>query len=398
VTIVTGELILGEMFMLTGIEKQLVSKARALAPLIAASANRAEMEREVPKEIIVALGQAGLFRLYQPAQFGGHELPYGNIQLQISTIIGAACGSAAWIQSVLAIHAWMLGSFPFAAQEAVWRDNDGAALVSTSGAHSSCQVELRSDGLVISGRWHFSSGCRYGDWIALRAPLDGKRNKSEAYWCLVKKSDVRIIDVWHAIGLRGTGSNDIVVESLFVPTCFALDINRLRGDGDQSHEDSRRQLYRLPYGGLFPFAVAAPAIGLARGALLYAQRGATERTPLLPGQIRFSEAAAEIDCAELLLRENANTFEAAMSDNRELGSLARATAKRNGAFAVRLCLRAVQRLAEGIGARGISDSHPIRRATRDLIAVNSHAGLNWDNCAEAYARGMFGLAPTDPMV
>ena len=329
----------------------MVSRARMLVPTIADYAEQAEADREIHPEIVARISEAGLFRLYQPKRFGGYELPYGCLQLQISSLIGAACGSTAWTQSVLAIHSWMLGGFPLAAQEAAWGHNNGDALISSSGACSESNVERRSDGIVIGGRWHFSSGCHHCDFIVLRVPLGAAGDRANACWCLIKKSDVKVIDVWHPTGLRGTGSNDLLIDALFVPAEHTVDALSFRGDECSSQTPFDSHLFRLPYGGVFPFSVAAPALGMARGALAHVQREGIRRPPNPTRQIRFSEASVLIDSAELLLRENAKAFEVILANRGVLDSQGRATAKRNAAFGARLCLRGVSNVSLRISVR-----------------------------------------------
>ena len=104
---------------------EVVARAEALLPRLRERARTAEVERHVPTETVQELRDAGLFRVLQPASYGGYELDYGRTQVELCHVLGQACGSTAWVQCVVACHAWCLAMFPPAAQEAVWgRDQD----------------------------------------------------------------------------------------------------------------------------------------------------------------------------------------------------------------------------------------------------------------------------------
>ena len=106
-------------------------------------------------------------------------------------------------------------------------------------------------------------------------PPDDDGQPADFRTFLLPLGDYAIEDVWNTVGLRGTGSNDIVVDDAFVPAYRSLSFNdtarcRLPGPG----ESTRAPLYRLPYGSLFSYAITTPIIGMAHRRL----RGARRRT------------------------------------------------------------------------------------------------------------------------
>src|SRR5262249_7823170 len=109
---------------------ELAGRAEALLPRLRGGAARTEELRRLPDETLAAFRQAGFCRLFQPARSGGYELDAGPVQIVLGSQLGRACGSSAWVQSVVACHAWLLGMFPRAAQDAVW-ESDPEALLST---------------------------------------------------------------------------------------------------------------------------------------------------------------------------------------------------------------------------------------------------------------------------
>jgi len=368
--------------------EELIERTAALAASIAARAGETERLRRLPPDIFGALRDAGLFRLYQPARFGGFELPYGSLQLALSSLLGAACGSTAWVQSVLAVHAWMLGSFHEAAQAAVWGENP-AATIATATSPVDGIARVVAGGVVLDGTWEFASGCESADWIVFRANVASLGPR----WCVVPRSSVDIVDVWYATGLRGSGSQNVLVRDLLVDDDLTLDVLALRG--------SPRPHYGLPYIGVFQFAICVPTLGLARGALAYFQeetRKRPDRQRAAARQLRFAQSTCEVEAAELLLARTAAQLEASAREGRLLKTGNRIQFKRDAAFAAHLCRSAVDRLVQVGGAHGVADANPLQRALRDIAAIASHHGLDWDTSGELFGSFAFGIEPTDPML
>ena len=99
-----------------------------------------------------AITVAGLWKIFVPKRWGGFELDYGRTQTELCNVLGRACGSSAWVQCVLACHAWCLAMFPSEAQEAVWSDaaRSTAASMVTDAAWRSGNVGALRVLLVVS--------------------------------------------------------------------------------------------------------------------------------------------------------------------------------------------------------------------------------------------------------
>ncbi len=194
---------------------ELLVKARALAPSLAQRAAETGQLRRIPDETIAAFQEAGLFRMLQPARWGGAEVD-PRVFFDVQMTIAAACPSSAWVLGVVAVHNWQLALFAEAAQEEVW-GTDPCTLISSSYATTG-KVVRADGGYRISGRWSFSSGCDHCQWVFLGGfvPPEGESKTPDMRTFLLPRSDYRIDDNWHVAGLKGTGSKDIVVEDAFV--------------------------------------------------------------------------------------------------------------------------------------------------------------------------------------
>jgi 3-hydroxy-9,10-secoandrosta-1,3,5(10)-triene-9,17-dione monooxygenase len=221
---------------------------------------------------------------------------------------------------------------------------------------------------------------------------------------LVPKQDYRIEDTWFVAGLRGTGSKDIVVDNAFVPeyrVVPAVELQDANSPGRAVHDTPN---YRIPSGSMLPYTLAAPIIGMARGALDAYEGYMRDRIVVRTGermarmvgvQLRIGEAKAEVDAARLIMQEDGRQVFAFARRN-EMPSLEdRARYRRNQSYVAKLCVRAVNRIYEASGGHALYDSSPIQRFHRDAHAASHHSGLSWDTAAEQYGRIRLGLEPTD---
>jgi 3-hydroxy-9,10-secoandrosta-1,3,5(10)-triene-9,17-dione monooxygenase len=351
----------------------------------------------VPDENIQAFLDAGLFRVLQPARWGGYELPYGRTQVELCDVLGRACGSSAWVQCVVACHAWCLAMFPDAAQDAVWgRDSD--TLVASAFQSLTGTGRAVVGGYQVSGTWQFSSGSDACEWIILSVTnVDADGAPAGRLWCLVPRTNWEVVpDSWFAAGLKGSGSNDIRVADAFVPRELTLNTDELDGRPTPGSSSNPGYIYRLPLWGVFPYNVSTPALGIARGALdeyIAYMAGRPERANMPQRQLRISESAAETDAAELMWLSNAAELERRGAAGGPWPPALMARLRRDIAFATMLCVRAVDRLIVAVGAHGMPEDTPIQRAFRDVHAVVNHTGNNWDLQAIPYAREVLGLPP-----
>ena len=196
--------------MAENVGHEVIEGVRELLPVLRDRAQEAEDGRVVPADSIKALEGTGFFRLLQPAAFGGLEADPLTFYTAVR-LIASACGSTGWVSSVLGVHPWHLGLFTPQAQQEVW-GTDQATRISSSYAPTGKAVQV-DGGHQVSGRWSFSSGCDHATWVLLgQIVTDADNRPIDFRTFLLPHSDYAIEDVWDTVGLRGTGSNDIVVE------------------------------------------------------------------------------------------------------------------------------------------------------------------------------------------
>lgn len=370
-----------------------------LLPVLAERAQEAEDARVVPVESIKALEEAGYFKLLQPARFGGFEADPMTFYRAVR-MIASACGSTGWVSSVIGVHAWQLALFPEQAQHEVWGD-DQATRMSSSYAPTG-RAQLTEGGYRLSGRWSFSSGCGHASWVLLGGIVtDAEANPVDFRTFLLPGTDYQIDDVWDTVGLRGTGSNDIVVKDAFVPEHRSLGFADVTKCDCPGHEVNDAPLYRIPFGSVFSCTITTPIIGMATGAYqahvaYQRERVSTayigQKTAEDPfAQTRIARAAAEIDAAWLALDHNMTELMTHANAGERIPMPLRLRIRRDQVLGTERSVHAVDLLFENSGGRALRSGTVIQRAWRDVHAGRAHAINDPERALSMFGRSEFGL-------
>lgn len=384
---------------------ELIARARAIVPRLAERAAAAEHAGMVPIESVREIAQAGLFRVLQPKRWGGFELdPRTFYSVQMTLAEG--CMSTAWIYGVIGVHNWQLPLFSEQAQQDVWGSDSGTLIAST---YMPVGKAVKVDGgYRFSGRWGFSSGVDHAEWILLGGLLprrDGADGLEHTTF-LLPKSDFRIVRNWDVLGLRATGSHDIVVEDAFVPEHRTQRTNDHSEAGCPGRETNPGWLYRIPFTQVFQRAVSSACIGALQGALdHFRERAASHvgkhgmKTADDPNaQQAASDAMIAIDQLKLVLMRN---YERAM-DYAQRGITMpveeRLLQRAQSALVPKLCADRVDDLLRACAGGGMYKTNPIERIFRDIHQARGHVANNADAYARAYGAVALGLPNADPFV
>lgn len=383
------------------------SGVRDLLPVLHDRAQETEDRRQVSAETVKSLAETGFFKLLQPARFGGFEADPLTF-LGCVRDIASACGSTGWVASVIGVHNWQLALFPEQAQQDVWGEDSGTRMSSSYAPTG--KIQQVEGGYRVSGRWSFSSGSDHATWVLLGGIVPPGEDGAPADFrtFLIPAADYTIEDVWHTIGLRGTGSNDIVVAGAFVPAYRSLSFGDTARCVCPGQELNTAPLYRIPYGSIFPYSITTPIIGMATGAYdahvsymrervraAYAGVRAAE-DPY--SQVRVARAGADVDAAWNALAADLTELMGLARSGEKLPMRLRLRIRRDQVRGTELAIQAVDRLFENSGGRAIYTSHPIQRYWRDAHAGRVHAINDPERALSMYGRGEFGLSVADAMI
>jgi 3-hydroxy-9,10-secoandrosta-1,3,5(10)-triene-9,17-dione monooxygenase len=377
--------------------EEAIERARALKPRLRERVPETERLRRLPAENVADVLENGLYGLMTPRRFGGSELG-SEAMIDVTIELASACPSTGWVHMLWTAHMWLLALFPPAAQEEIWSNPNtlASSVVNTVG-----DVVPVDGGYRWTGRGFFSSGVDHCNWLTAAVPIkrDNEEGPPERRWLLIPREDFEIIDDWYTVGLKGTGSKTIVIHDAFIPegrTMLADEVERGIAPGSRLHPNP---MYRAISWANFTAAMAAPAIGAARGFLdLFEARLRSKASSIDDGftinMARYARAVAEVDAVHAMTLQNAQRY--ARVPSMEVGPEERAKCRRDQPFTAETARRAVNTLWEECGGSGLFDSSDLQRFWRDTNAASAHRGLTWDWQAVAWTQTMLGL-PTPPM-
>ncbi|MCO4251470.1 acyl-CoA dehydrogenase family protein [Pseudarthrobacter sp. MDT3-9] len=378
---------------------ELLARVDALVPRLRERASETEEIRRIPEATMAELKAAGVFQMLAPKAVGGFGLGL-ETYVEVVRHLAQGCVSTAWSVGHLVEHVWMLARWPQEAQDEVFA-NGPAPLAAATGAPPG-KAEKVPGGFIISGRWSFASGVMHSEW-ALLAVQHGEIRLQ----CLVPVSDLDLLDVWHTAGLRGTGSNDLRTENLFVPAHRALEWNLLAAadnPGSRIHPDPN---IHIPMATFLNMVAPAAALGAAEHAIevfrdLMMVRKVKQTTqarqadsPL--AQARFSQAFGQVATARLHWQEAVRVVAASYGrrpvaftdEERAQYRLSLGLSGAASAEAVRLILT-------GSGGSVHRLTHPLQRIQRDVNVLLNHASLTMDPILEQAGRGLLDLGFSIP--
>lgn len=380
---------------MTVTKEALLERTRELLPGIAARARQAEADRKPHDDSVRELIEAGIMQTLVPKCFGGHELDL-DTHAGIIRLISSACMSTGWVTAFYLGHNWMLTKFPEAVQREVFAERPfGLIPIQPS---REITVKPVTGGYEISGRSNFSSGIMHADWVMV-----AKAGGADARAFVVPVADVEIDDVWHMSGMAATGSNDVIVEDLFVPEHRSLAGDALFNSTESIHPNP---LYAIP---LLPF-IYCEVLGVYCGGLDGATAEYDEyvRSKVMTwggeaiagkqaSHVNLGEAHARAMAAGALLdRQVADTQ--AIARERAFTLESRLELKVRAAYLVDCCREAMNAIMARVGTRTFASDVPLQRFFRDLNTLSSHAFVDWEVSRELYGRQRLGLAPNHPLI
>ncbi|MEV0323790.1 3-hydroxy-9,10-secoandrosta-1,3,5(10)-triene-9,17-dione monooxygenase oxygenase subunit [Streptomyces sp. NPDC050658] len=387
-------------------DEDVLASVRALAPALRRRAAEADERRRVPDASVEELAGAGFFRLLQPRAHGGLAADPAVFCAAVKEI-AKACGSTGWAASVIGVHPWHVALYDPRAQEEVWGADTGTLICSSYAPTGT--VTAVDGGFRLSGRWHFSSGCDHARWALLGGLVtDADGSPVDVRTFLVPRSEYVVDDVWDTVGLRGTGSNDIVVRDAFVPEHRSLGYLAVNALDCPGHEANTEPLYRVPYPAIFTTTISTAMVGIAERAYEEHVADARERFRTSSGrqaaadpfaQVRIARAASEIDAAQLQLSRNMGDLYTTVERGERASMEQRTRARRDQVLATERAVTAVDLLVANAGG-GImgSSGSVVQRAWRDLHTGCGQAANDLERALGYYGRHALGADVHDTMV
>lgn len=349
----------------------------------------------IPSDVIDCMKAAGIFRAGVPKCLGGDALPPHQF-LQTIESLSTVDGSSGWVAAFGSANTY-LAALPLDTQKMIYET--GPDQVFSGALYPMQQAERIERGWCATGRWKFASGSMGADWLGVGLLPKKKHTNNEIIkpiTAVFPKKEVKIIHNWNVIGMRGTGSHDLVLDGAFVADEWTFE------RGSMSIIDE--PLYRFPAICYQAAVHAAVALGLARAALdeLYTAVAGDTRNTGAPALIDRSYVRAGLGKAEAELRSARcffyETNECAWSDlvsGREINIDMKNLLRLSATQAARTALAVGQKSYELYGIGAIYNANRVSNIIRDLLVISQHAFLGestWDGAGSLFA----GRTPVVP--
>ena len=379
-----------------------LANARALAPHIAAAAPRIESGRELPPDIVDALHEARLFRMLVPRSLGGEEVS-PIVFMQTVEELARADASTAWCVAQTSVCSTIARSLKPETGAKIFK-NDPRGLLAWGPSTSKAKAIAEPGGFRVTGEWPFASGSRHATWLAAHSVVyepDGQLRPDAngdpiQKTFVVPRCSATIKDVWHVIGLKGTGSDTYALTDMFVPDDCAIGHHAL--DPAERHEHGA--LYSFTIYQLFGSSFPAIALGIARAILdAFLDLAQTKKPVASQSLLRDSPVVqSQVGVAEAQLAAARTFFFAAWEDiwraaqSNQMSLDQRVRLRMASIHASQQARQVVEMAYLSAGATAVFESNPFERRFRDMHAVSQQAQSQL-SIYEAIGRHFLGLPP-----
>ena len=372
--------------------------ALPLLPELAARAAEMEEVRRLPADLAQKLATTGVFRMVTPKRFGGLELSPREI-VETTEALAAANASAGWCAMIAATTA--LNAAYMAPEYAA--EIYGDPLTITGGVFAPMgRAVVEGDHYRVSGRWQWGSGSANCSWLCGSCTLweNGEMKRlptgaPDTRMMVFPASDATLIDTWHVMGLKGTGSGDFEVKDIRVPKGRSVSLVT-----DKPRETGA--LYKFPAFGLLALGVTAVALGNARGALdAFRDLATVKKSQGSPKtlserqtvQAEYARSEAAWRAARAYLYSEIDRVWAIAQGEDEIPIQARADLRLACTHMTRTGAEICRSLYDLGGGAALFETSGLQRRFRDAHAITQHI-VTAPATLELTGRILFGL-PTD---
>lgn len=358
---------------------ELIEKAKALVPMIKERAEEAEDTSHVHDDTIKQIVDAGLLRVLQAEAYQGYELePW--VFYEIQSILASGDMSVAWLYGVLGVHPWQLALFTKQTQDDIYGENPDTVVAST---YMPTGAAIPTEGgYTLSGQWGFSSGSKHAEWIILGCVVpkaeDAPPGPPDMRNVIIHKDDYTIVDNWDVLGLKATGSHDIIVKGAFIPEHRVFQVGVPAG-AYPGNEVNKAPLFNINFGQIFPRAVAYSSVGALQSAIDVALGMASTVSPntgaargdLPEVQVAIANAVNEVEQQKLIMKATSDEWMEYANKGEEYPLERRSYRRYQQAQIIEKCLTAALELYKQLGGNAVRRG-PITKAISDMETGRCH--------------------------
>jgi alkylation response protein AidB-like acyl-CoA dehydrogenase len=383
-------------------DTSLIDTAREIAPIIQRHNEEAERERRLSRPVLNALRETGLLRMSTPRSLGGLETDPITRALVVEEI-SRHDSAAGWTLENPLDWAFFCARLPDEGAEEIY--SHGADILIAAQLGRPLKATSTEGGYRISGRAPFVSNCYDADWISSTAVVDvDQHSDGEPQTVMVyfPRADCEIIDTWHVMGMRGTGSHDISVTDVYVPKSRTFPMVPEFEPG--SHYQG--PLYRLPVVGTAATGIPTPMLGVARRAIDEVTELALTKTPVTSSgllkerslaQVQLGKAEAVLRSGRLLLLNTVSEAWQRCVDGGTHSLKQRADLLLAMTHAMSSAVQAVELACSIAGTTAFRATSPLERCFRDVQTMKHHVFASEARYG-TFGQVYLGVPPDFPVV
>ena len=373
--------------------EQLLASAEKIGKLAEQEAQEAEKNATISENVVNLIKETQISRLLLPKKYGGPQIDFDTFA-KIIRKVAYYNVSAAWLTYFYPLHNTLPSFLSQKGMDEI--ANDGGLICDVFAPVGKAVRD--GDGYRISGKWNFASGVLFSDWIGLGLMMEFKEG-GEPEFCMpiMRTSEVEVLNNWDVLGLRGSGSNTVIVDNVYVPAHRILRIEeyvvKLRRTPEEDY-DKDYPFYHKPFFSAFYIGFPNMALGGAERLLeefkertekrIRIFQGGTSEKQSSRGQRVLAELSMKYQAADALMEKYIRLLE---NHEQAIGPGEFAAIR---ATIIKLCAEIAHKVLSTLGGNAVSKGDIVELLVRDILTIETHMTSLYEDAIDAYGQNLFG--------
>lgn len=364
---------------------RLLASAKRIGEFAEAERLQADLDSTISEKVVEVIRQEEVHKLIRPGAYGDVKVDYKQFVKFIETV-GYYNLSAAWLTYFYSLHNAWVAFLPEHRQKEIYESNGLLADIFAPVG----KVEDVEGGYILNGVYNFVSGINFSEWVAVGALGSTPDQKPYRMGLVVHRKDFKIEKDWDSLGLRGSGSNTIVIKDLFVPYDLTMNLSEIEQKRRPNSEnyDKDYLYYHVPFHSAFFVGFAAMALGAAERAIHEFEKASAGRVRM-NGEYelatpRNQKVTANLHLKLVTAKSLMDVYVAKLTDKEE--QISAAQFKMIRSEVVQHCVDIGVKAVLTLGASALKKGHPVEMISRDLIAIGAHVTSLYEDALDSYGK------------